>query len=268
MKLNDELFQPGTPIVESLRKLPFTSLDEMLGFEVLYVIGVVGILQFFMKVHLPDGLRIAEKPLRLVIILYDLLQVVCNTIVVILVIVNPELISFAWKDLNKVHYIVVNDEHRRLIILGLSWYYLKILDLADTVFFVIRGKFEHVSLLQVYHHSSLVALVWVSMTLVPVSQNLFYAMLNSCIHIVMYSYYLATCMGFKVWWKKYLTAMQMIQFVIMVVFTLFLLINIHDNREAVAYTAVVGFQACVFLALFLNFYVRRYIKNRTKPRID
>lgn len=45
--------------------------------------------------------------------------------------------------------------------------------------------------------------------------------LNSFIHVVMYGYYLLAAMGPRVrpylWWKKYLTTMQMIQFVIIFV---------------------------------------------------
>lgn len=46
----------------------------------------------------------------------------------------------------------------------------------------------------------------------------FFGMLNTFVHIVMYSYYLLAALGPKVqkylWWKKYLTALQMVSFFI------------------------------------------------------
>ncbi len=42
----------------------------------------------------------------------------------------------------------------------------------------------------------------------------FFAMLNSFVHIVMYFYYMIAAMGPQyqkyIWWKKYLTAFQMV----------------------------------------------------------
>lgn len=42
----------------------------------------------------------------------------------------------------------------------------------------------------------------------------FFALLNTFVHIVMYFYYMVAAMGPKyqkyIWWKKYLTAFQMV----------------------------------------------------------
>jgi len=38
--------------------------------------------------------------------------------------------------------------------------------------------------------------------------------LNSFIHVLMYSHYLVTSFGIKGWWSKYLTSMQLIQFIL------------------------------------------------------
>ena len=44
----------------------------------------------------------------------------------------------------------------------------------------------------------------------------FFGFLNTFVHIVMYSYYLLAALGPQVqkylWWKKYLTALQMVSF--------------------------------------------------------
>lgn len=48
----------------------------------------------------------------------------------------------------------------------------------------------------------------------------FFAMLNSFVHIVMYAYYMVAAMGPKyqkyIWWKKYLTAFQMVSFLMII----------------------------------------------------
>lgn len=49
----------------------------------------------------------------------------------------------------------------------------------------------------------------------------FFGLLNTFVHIVMYSYYLFSALGQKfhryLWWKKYLTALQMVSVVVIVV---------------------------------------------------
>jgi hypothetical protein len=54
-------------------------------------------------------------------------------------------------------------------------------------------------------------LYWHSTTMwVPIGLNL-------CVHVAMYYYYAVTTLGYKVWWKRHLTTMQIVQFVIDVV---------------------------------------------------
>ena len=43
----------------------------------------------------------------------------------------------------------------------------------------------------------------------PGGDAYFGAMVNSFIHVVMYTYYCAKAMGIDVWWKRYLTNLQM-----------------------------------------------------------
>lgn len=52
------------------------------------------------------------------------------------------------------------------------------------------------------------------MKFAPGGHSTFFAMLNAFVHIVMYFYYMIAAMGPKyqkyIWWKKYLTAFQMV----------------------------------------------------------
>nr|XP_024655773.1 elongation of very long chain fatty acids protein 4-like [Maylandia zebra] len=100
---------------------------------------------------------------------------------------------------------------------ALWWYFIsKGIEYLDTVFFILRKKFNQVTFLHVYHHCSMFTLWWIGIKWVAGGQSFFGAHMNAMIHVLMYLYYgLASC-GPKIqkylWWKKYLTIIQMIQF--------------------------------------------------------
>ena len=95
-----------------------------------------------------------------------------------------------------------------------SYFILKIVDLLDTIFFVLRKKNNQVTFLHVYHHTGMVALTWNATKYFPGGHSIFTGYINSIIHIVMYTYYLVTAFSPKyknnVWWKKYITQMQIV----------------------------------------------------------
>ncbi|XP_071439196.1 very long chain fatty acid elongase 7-like, partial [Hetaerina americana] len=93
------------------------------------------------------------------------------------------------------------------------YFILKIIELLDTVFFILRKKFNQVSFLHVYHHTGMVALAWGGTKYLAGGHGTFMGVLNTFVHIVMYSYYLITNIWpdqkKHIWWKKYITQMQM-----------------------------------------------------------
>lgn len=56
--------------------------------------------------------------------------------------------------------------------------------------------------------------VWMGVKFAPGGHSTFFALLNTFVHIVMYFYYMVAAMGPQfqkyIWWKKYLTSMQMV----------------------------------------------------------
>lgn len=94
----------------------------------------------------------------------------------------------------------------------------------------------------------------------------FFGLLNTFVHIVMYTYYLLAAMGPKIqpylWWKKYLTAFQMLQFIAIMVHA-FQLLFIECNYPK-AFVWWIGLHAVMFLFLFKEFYQQNY--QQKKPR--
>ena len=88
--------------------------------------------------------------------------------------------------------------------------------LSSQVFFILRKKFNQVSFLHVYHHTITALFSWCYLKFLPGEQGIVIGFLNSFVHIVMYSYYLIAALGPEyrkyLWWKKYMTWMQLVSF--------------------------------------------------------
>jgi len=101
----------------------------------------------------------------------------------------------------------------------------------------------------------------------PGGHSSFFGLLNTAVHIVMYSYYMLAAMGPKVqkylWWKKYLTVFQMVQFIAVMVHAFQLLFSNPCNYP-MSFVWWIGLHACMFLFLFKNFYDQAYKKVCSK----
>ncbi|KAH9383216.1 hypothetical protein HPB48_024051 [Haemaphysalis longicornis] len=112
------------------------------------------------------------------------------------------------------------DEKTMTLLSLLWWYYMvRIGDFLDTVFFILRKKDSHVSFLHVVHHALVVFNGWFGLTYGPDGHALVPVIVNACVHVFMYSYYFLSLLGPSVrkylWWKRYLTQLQLVQFVIL-----------------------------------------------------
>merc|ERR1712150_306769 len=146
------------------------------------------------------------------------------------------------------------------------WYFIsKIIELLDTVFIILRKKNNQISFLHVYHHSSMLFNWWLGVRYVAGGQSLFHALNNTFVHIIMYSYYALAAMGPHMqkylWWKKYITKLQLIQFVALVIHTGWNLF-IVDCDFPTGFNILCFTYAISLLVLFSNFYLQAYIKKR------
>ncbi|XP_050683062.1 elongation of very long chain fatty acids protein 7-like [Leptidea sinapis] len=148
------------------------------------------------------------------------------------------------------------------------YFLLKCLDLLDTVFFVLRKKITHITFLHVYHHAGMVALVWAAITYYPGGHGTMVGLINSFVHIIMYSYYLLTVLipslKGSIWWKKYVTQLQILQFFHNVLH--FGTIVFIPNCGYPNWIAGVFLPQNIFmLILFLDFYVKTYVRKPKQP---
>ncbi|XP_058452860.1 elongation of very long chain fatty acids protein AAEL008004 [Malaya genurostris] len=154
------------------------------------------------------------------------------------------------------------DNDLQLTIWKCTWWYfvLKLVELLDTVFFVLRKKQNQVSFLHVYHHTIMAVFTWGYLKYLPGTQGAFLGFVNSFVHIVMYTYYLIAALGPRyhkyLWWKKYMTTLQLTQFGIMLVY-LFLIITFQCSvPRSLSFFFVIN--VTIFLFLFGNFYRKAY----------
>lgn len=145
------------------------------------------------------------------------------------------------------------------------WFYVmaKVIDLSDTVFFVLRKKSSQVTFLHVYHHAIMVVQSFALLKYAYGEQSLFAAFLNSLVHVVMYAYYLLSSLGpewqKRLWWKRYITSFQLVQFVLIIISLAIPLVkNCPTNKfTSISLIALVS----SFLYLFSQFYKQSYVRK-------
>ncbi|NWH74221.1 ELOV2 protein, partial [Piaya cayana] len=70
----------------------------------------------------------------------------------------------------------------------LWWYYFsKVIEFMDTIFFVLRKKSSQITFLHVYHHATMFNIWWCVLNWIPCGQSFFGPTLNSFIHVLIYS---------------------------------------------------------------------------------
>ncbi|KAG7235706.1 hypothetical protein INR49_002336 [Caranx melampygus] len=145
------------------------------------------------------------------------------------------------------------------------WFFFsKVIELSDTLFFILRKKNSQLTFLHVYHHGTMIFNWWVGVKYVAGGQSFFIGLVNTFVHIVMYSYYGLAAIGPHMqkylWWKRYLTSLQLVQFLMFLVHTGYNLFTECDFPDSMN---MVVFGYCVTLIiLFSNFYYQSYVSKK------
>lgn len=148
--------------------------------------------------------------------------------------------------------------------------YSRLADFLDTIWFVLRKKQSHISFLHVFHHSYVPLVSYLGSRWVPISPSaVALPFINAGVHVVMYTYYLlATYPALRqhLWWKRYLTGLQMAQFVSILFYNVIGFFMFGNYCGSYQIGALFGslLSAAIFLALFYSFYQKAYVRSETK----
>ena len=106
---------------------------------------------------------------------------------------------------------------------------------------------------------------WLFMKFVPWGNSGFVPLINAFVHILMYSYYaLSTFPALRpyLWWKRYLTALQLIQFVLIILHSIYSMLNPRCEWPKIFVYFTLA-NAVLFFYLFFSFFRANY-SNRTR----
>ncbi|XP_036141247.1 elongation of very long chain fatty acids protein 4 [Monomorium pharaonis] len=209
-----------------------------------------------------------KKPysLKTFIQCYNLFQIIANSWLMFNAVTNGRPFVAVWRYCDSFDDVCGDTTEKNLE--NLWWgLLLKIIDLIETVIFVLRKKDRQISFLHTYHHISTVIYVWLTLRYLVHSFTMTGAMLNCFVHVIMYSYYFLSTFGSNIQqrllpFKKSLTIIQMAQLAFFMIATLQGL-RPNCGNIVVKYFSVVSFlNVTINLLLFLNFYGSSYKKSK------
>ncbi|KAI9593986.1 GNS1/SUR4 family-domain-containing protein [Syncephalis fuscata] len=180
---------------------PFSTLNEVVFTCVLYLTVIFGG-QYIMKNRAPISFPLLSK-------IHNVILSAGSGILLLLFI--EQLLGSTMR--NGLFWAFCSNDAwtTRLELLYYINYLFKYYELIDTVFLVLKKK--PLEFLHYYHHSLTMVLCYTQLlgktavSWVPITLNL-------TVHVLMYYYYFLASCGIRVWWKKYLTTMQITQFII------------------------------------------------------
>lgn len=150
---------------------------------------------------------------------------------------------------------------------GYLFYLSKYYEIVDTIIILLKGRRS--SLLQTYHHAGAMITMWSGIHYQSTPVWIF-VLFNSFIHSIMYAYYALTSIGINPPGKKYLTSMQITQFLVgttLAVSYLFVPNCLSTPGQKFAIAINVAY-LCPLTYLFLDFARRTYSSARKSKKSE
>jgi GNS1/SUR4 family len=255
----EALLAKGDPLV---RDWPLMNPLHMLGIIGIYLV-VIFVLKAYTK-NMKEGFK-----LRTLSIVHNIHLTALSAYMMIEIIRQARMHNYTLWD-NAV------DSENQPGMARIIWIYYcsKVVEFVDTCIMALKKNYHQITFLHVYHHASIFAVWWVITYYTPGGEAYFSAALNSFIHVVMYGYYLWRSFARKLpkgekprwtnpaFYRPYITSMQMMQFVTMMVQATY---DIVYGTKFPRFAAWILFIYMIsMLALFGNFFIKQYCKKGSK----
>ncbi|KAH8260939.1 hypothetical protein KR044_000896, partial [Drosophila immigrans] len=208
----------------------------------------------------------APYNLKNIMIVYNIIQVIYNTILFIYgiyyVFISPRYDRSCMTNLPYDH---PEKNIERAVVY--SFFINKYIDLLDTIFFVLRKSYKQITVLHVYHHVIMTyPFYWYIQIYGFGGQYLTMGFLNTFVHAVMYFYYFISSMypelKGSLWWKKYITKLQIFQFILLLLQPIHVLIFNPGCKVPYFLHLLQMLVSASMITMFSKFYYRAYIKPR------
>ncbi|KAI9298154.1 delta6 fatty acid elongase [Neoconidiobolus thromboides FSU 785] len=151
------------------------------------------------------------------------------------------------------------------------FYFSKIFEFNDTIIMLLKKNYRQVSFLHVYHHTSIFIVMWLVTLFGPNGDTYFSTILNTFIHILMYSYYLGSALklSFVSFIKKYITIAQILQFSLNFIQASFNILDYYFFRPEKhlnngGYPHFLSCLLLLYMISMLSLFVHFYINDRKR----
>lgn len=213
----------------------------------------------------PDFMR-DRKPydLKITIRLYNLLLVIINAYLFF-----GSVLAFRYgADFWGCGEALSTQKRTPMLHYGHLFFHTRYLEFFDTFFFVLRKKNSQISFLHVFHHGVVPTLMYIGLKFYPVPFNALLPTTNMFVHIIMYAYYGLATFGPEIqkylWWKRYLTTLQISQFALLLLHCSqpLLYIRSPECKFPPGLVMINTSIALTFLMLFISFYRQTYCNSQ------
>ncbi|XP_050443777.1 elongation of very long chain fatty acids protein 4-like isoform X2 [Adelges cooleyi] len=222
---------------------------------------IVIILCYYLTIWLLPKYMKNRSPfnLKIIMLVYNGLMVVVNSFIVVELALMSTKLNYSWT-CQPITYV---DENAELRIAKAIWlYYMsKLVEFLDTIFFILRKKDNQLTFLHVYHHSTMFLIIWLAIKYIPGGSAFLPILVNSFVHVVMYTYYALAIAYGNIFskFRIYITSIQMAQFLMGFILGTNAIFN--GCQWPLWLRCVFLFYVITMLILFGDFYRKNYIKK-------